>query len=123
MHHGICPDIVPGEAQMILAFDRSFWDFEEIPYYDRHEAADIREKRVRNTNKYVYWAFDLLERTAPREKGVSETFTSLGLHMSKANNEYLHQHIGPWEYLDYSPVDADMPDDQLEIRQWFAPIP
>ncbi len=105
---------------MILPFDMSFWDFEEIPEYKRREDESIREKRERNTRKFVYWTFDLLDRTAPRKLENDEVYTSVGIYMSRGNTEYLHQHIDPWSYLCYSPVDVEMPDDQMEIKKWFT---
>lgn len=103
----------------MVDFDRERdWPFEQ--FTNRKSGAN-RERMKRNTNIFGDWLLGMLKSTAPRPKEEDEKYDTTHVYMHPSHNLYLQQHIGPWDYLDYSPVDDEtVPLDKVMITNWFA---
>lgn len=102
---------------MKLPFDRKEWDFEELTH--RKSIAD-RKRTKRNCNKFGKWMIDTFKRTAPRPLNEGEKYHCQGMRMNPENNLYLRDHVDPWTWLNYSPVDDDSVGlDEVVIDHWF----
>jgi hypothetical protein len=106
---------------MLYPFNRDeVWQFEKLTH--RKSRADAARMK-RNTNKFGTWLIHLLESTAPRPREDGEQFLTTKVYLHPEHNKYLHDHIGPWDYLCYSPVDDDtLPLDQIRIEEWFTKL-
>jgi len=104
---------------MMIDFDREKeWKFEKLTH--RKSYADSQRMK-RNTNVFGVWLLEMLQSTAPRPKKENEKYDTTHVYMHPLNNRYLHEYIGPWDFLDYSPVnDETVPIDKIRITNWFA---
>lgn len=106
---------------MVCEFNRDdAWQFEKLTHRKSH--ADY--KRIeRNTEKFGRWLLKFLETTAPRPREEGEQFLTTKVYLHSDHNKYLHDHIGPWDYLCYSPVDDDtLPLNQIRVEEWFTKL-
>ena len=104
---------------VMIDFDREKeWKFEKLTH--RKSYADSQRMK-RNTNVFGDWLFGMLQSTAPRQRMENEKYDTTHVYMHPSNNRYLHEHIGPWDFLSYSPVDDEqVPVDKVKITSWFA---
>lgn len=101
-------------------FDRDKeWPFERLTH--RKGFSDMK-RRKRNTDLFGRWVLSLMERSAPRKRDPSkETFDTTGVRINPIHNEYLRQHIGAWDWLNYSPVDDESVGvDEVVVTHWFV---
>ena len=100
-----------------MKFNRELeWNFEKLTH--RKGRADY-ERKVRNTNLYGHWIWDLMKREYGKPLESDEIFTSTGLYMNDNNISYLREYIGDWDWLCYSPcTDNTLNDDELIIKNY-----
>jgi len=99
---------------MIVNFDvKKDWPFEKLTH--RKSYADYKRKD-KNTNIFGRWLIGLFEKYSFKVDGKYQIWPNY--FMNDKNIEYLRQHIGEWDWLDYSPVsDNSLKDNEIKIKE------
>lgn len=102
---------------MKLPFNVSDWGFEKLTH--RKSMAD-KKRMERNSNKFGKWMIDTFKITAPRPLEQGEKYHCQGMRLHPDNNLYLREHVDPWTWVGYSPMDDESVGlDELVIDHWF----
>lgn len=98
---------------MIIKFDRDKeWKFK--PVLRKKIRADHKKLQY-NTDLFGEWIIDLFEKYTSKVDDKFQIYPNI--FMNSNNISILREHIGSWEYLNYSPItDDNLRDDELKLN-------
>jgi hypothetical protein len=94
---------------MIVEFNKN-----EIGFKKSKKPKDVQK----NDEKFVEWVIGVLKKANDNKLlADGEKYYAPSIALNKENNNYIHQNMSSWVWLNYSPTEkADLADNEMEIN-------